>query len=55
MTEGYVFCDHDKLREADLYLENDFCIYSSTTDPRDPLDVMPGAGALVPKVHRDST
>jgi hypothetical protein len=55
MTEGCVFCDHDKLREADLYLENDFCIYSSTRDPRDPLDVMPGAGALVPKVHRDST
>jgi hypothetical protein len=35
MTEGCVFCDHDRLREADLYFENDFCIYSSTRDPRD--------------------
>ena len=42
MTEGCVFCDHDRLREADLYFENDFCIYSSTRDPRDPPDVIPG-------------
>jgi len=32
MTEGCVFCDHDRLREADLFFENDFCIYSSTRD-----------------------
>jgi histidine triad (HIT) family protein len=54
MTEGCVFCDHDGLREADLYFENEFCIYTSTRDPRDPPDVMPGAGAIVPKVHRAS-
>ena len=54
MTEDCVFCDHDMLREADLYFENDFCIYTSTRDPRDPLDVMPAAGAIVPKVHRAS-
>ena len=54
MTEGCVFCDHDRLREADLSFENEFCIYASTRDPRDPPDVMPGAGALVPKVHRAS-
>jgi histidine triad (HIT) family protein len=54
MTEGCVFCDHDKLRDADLYFENDFCIYSSTRDPRDPPDVIPGCGAIVPKVHRAS-
>jgi hypothetical protein len=33
MTEGCVFCDHDRLREADLYVENEFCIYASTRDP----------------------
>jgi hypothetical protein len=54
MTEGCVFCDHDQLRDADLCFENDFCIYSSTRDPRDPPDVMPAAGAIVPKVHRAS-
>jgi histidine triad (HIT) family protein len=54
MTEGCVFCDHDRLREADLCFENDFCIYSSTRDPRDPPDVIPGCGAIVPKVHRAS-
>ena len=53
MTEGRVFCDHDQLRDADLCFEN-FCIYSSTRDPRDPPDVMPAAGAIVPKVHRAS-
>ena len=54
MTEGCVICDHDRLREADLYLENDFCIYSSTRDPRDPPDVIPGCGTIVPKAHRAS-
>jgi histidine triad (HIT) family protein len=54
MTEGCVFCDHDLLRGADLYLENDCCIYPSTRNPRDPPDVMPGAGVIVPKVHRHS-
>ena len=52
MTEGCVLCGHDSLREADLYFENDFCIYSSIRDPRDPPDVIPGCGAIVPKVHR---
>ncbi|HUD39810.1 MAG TPA: hypothetical protein VMR14_23130 [Streptosporangiaceae bacterium] len=54
MTEGCVICDHDRLGEADLYLENDFCIYSSTRDPRDPPDVIPGCGTIVPKAHRAS-
>jgi histidine triad (HIT) family protein len=54
MTEGCVFCDHDRLRAADLYFENDFCIYASTRDPRDPPDVIPGCGGIVPKVHRAS-
>jgi hypothetical protein len=54
MTGGCVFCDHDRLREADLYFENDFCIYSQTRDPRDLPDVIPGCGGIVPKVHRAS-
>jgi hypothetical protein len=31
MTESCVFCDHDRLRKADLYFENDFCIYACST------------------------
>ena len=54
MTQGCVFCDHDRLREADLYFENEFCIYASTRDPRDPPDVIPGCGGIVPRVHRAS-
>src|SRR6202162_5485575 len=54
MTEGCVFCDHDRLREADLYFENEWCIYASTRDPRDPPWVIPGSGGIVPKVHRTS-
>src|SRR4029077_20872870 len=52
MTEGCVFCYHGRLREADLYLENELCIYSWTRDPRDPPDVIPGCGVIVPKAHR---
>jgi histidine triad (HIT) family protein len=54
MAEGCVFCDHDWLRKADPYFENDFCIYSSTRDPRDSPDVIPGCGVIVPKIHRTS-
>lgn len=54
MTEGCVFCDHDRLRAADLCFENDFCIYASTRDPRDPPDVTPGYGGIAPKAHRTS-
>ena len=28
MTEGCVFCDHDRLREADVYFENDSAMAS---------------------------
>ncbi len=48
---GCVFCDRDALREADLYFENDFCVYASTRDPRDPIDVLPGSGLAVPIAH----
>ena len=35
-------------------IENDFCIYASTRDPRDPPDVLPGCGIIVPSAHRTS-
>jgi hypothetical protein len=52
MTEGCVFCDHDSLRGADLYFENDSCIYSSIRDPGGLSDAIPGCGKIVPKAHR---
>ena len=55
MTEpDCVFCDLDNLRGADLYFDNAFCVYASTRDPRDPPDVLPGSGILVPIAHRAS-
>src|SRR2546423_1727197 len=55
MTEiDCVFCDLAALRAADLYLENAFCAYASTRDPRDPPDVLPGSGIIVPLAHRPS-
>jgi histidine triad (HIT) family protein len=49
-----VFCDLDLLRSADVSIENDFCVYASTRDPRDPPDVLPGCGVVVPRAHRPS-
>ena len=50
-----VFCDRARLREAaEIYLENDHCVYASTRDPRDPPDVLPGSGVIVPIEHRAS-
>ena len=55
MTEiNCVFCDLATLRAADLYFENAFCAYASTRDPRDPPDVLPGSGIIVPIAHRAS-
>jgi diadenosine tetraphosphate (Ap4A) HIT family hydrolase len=51
---GCVFCEQTPLREADVYIENDLCIYASSRDPRDPPDVLPGSGIIVPKTHRAS-
>ena len=31
-----------------------FCLYASTRDPRDPPDVLPGCGVIVPIAHRPS-
>jgi histidine triad (HIT) family protein len=55
MTEtDCVFCDRTRLRDADVYIENDYCVYASTRDPRDPPDVLPGSGVIVPIAHRAS-
>ena len=49
-----MFCDRTALREADVYIENQWCVYASSRDPRDPPDVLPGSGLIVPKAHRAS-
>jgi diadenosine tetraphosphate (Ap4A) HIT family hydrolase len=49
-----VFCDLDRLRAAEVCIENALCVYASTRDPRDPSDVLPGCGVIVPKQHRPS-
>lgn len=47
-------CDRDFLRSAEVYFENDYCVYASTRDPRDPPEVLPGSGIVVPIAHRAS-
>jgi hypothetical protein len=49
-----VFCDLTQFRTADVCIENDFCLYASTRDPRDPPDVLPGCGVIIPLAHRQS-
>ena len=50
-----VFCDRRALREeAEIYIENEHCLYASTRDPRDPPDVLPGSGVIVPIAHKAS-
>lgn len=53
--DGCVFCDRTFLRTAEVYFENEYCIYASTRDPMDtPPDVLPGSGIAVPIAHRPS-
>lgn len=49
-----VFCDRTPLRAAEIYFENDWCVYASSRDPTDPPGVLPGSGIIVPKAHRAS-
>ena len=51
---GYdcVFCDLTQLRAAEVCFENEFCLYASTHDPRDPPEVLPGCGVIIPIAHR---
>jgi histidine triad (HIT) family protein len=53
-AEDCVFCDPAQLRTAEVWFENEFCIYASTRDPRDPPNVLPGCGVIVPIAHRAS-
>ena len=52
--ESCVFCTSDWFRSAELVFRTDLCIYASTRDPRDPEEVLPGCGVIVPVVHRPS-
>lgn len=49
-----VFCERTPLRNADIYIENEWCVYASSRDPNDPPDVLPGSGIIVTKAHRSS-
>jgi diadenosine tetraphosphate (Ap4A) HIT family hydrolase len=49
-----VFCERTTLREADVYIENEWCAYASSRDPTDPPDVLPGSGIIIPKAHKAS-
>lgn len=52
---GCVFCDRGRLRAlAEVYFENDWFVYASSRDPRDPPDVLPGSGVAVPVAHKAS-
>jgi histidine triad (HIT) family protein len=50
--DGCVFCDLAQFRAAEVCIENAFCLYASTRDPRDPPDVLPGCGVIIPIAHR---
>jgi diadenosine tetraphosphate (Ap4A) HIT family hydrolase len=49
-----VFCDLTQFRAAEVCIENAFCLYASTRDPRDPPDVLPGCGVIIPLAHRQT-
>ena len=41
-------CDRAVLRRsAEVYFENEYFLYASTRDPRDPPDVLPGSGVAI--------
>ncbi len=55
MTENNcVFCDLTQFRAAEVCFENELCLYASTRDPRDPPDILPGCGVIIPIAHRVS-
>jgi len=49
-----VFCELTQFRAAEVCIENAYCLYASTRDPRDPADVLPGCGVIIPIAHRPS-
>ena len=54
IENGCPFCDLALFRAADVCIENDFCVFATTRDPRDPPDLLPGCGLIVPIAHRPS-
>jgi diadenosine tetraphosphate (Ap4A) HIT family hydrolase len=60
--DGCHFCDEQtRFRKADVYIENDFCIFFAATSNSEiraeadlPPDVLPGSGAIIPIAHRTS-
>jgi diadenosine tetraphosphate (Ap4A) HIT family hydrolase len=54
VTSGCGFCDLTRFRAADVFIENELCAYAATRDPRDPPDVLPGCGIIIPIAHRPS-
>jgi diadenosine tetraphosphate (Ap4A) HIT family hydrolase len=47
------FCDQDRFRVAEVYIENDHCIDPELrAEARLPPDVLPGSGVIIPKAHR---
>jgi len=46
------FCDIETLRDAEVFLENESCVYAANgfSTP----DVLPGSGIIVPREHRQS-
>jgi histidine triad (HIT) family protein len=54
MVIDCVFCERSAFQSADVYFENEWCVYASSRDPRDPPDVLPGSGIVVTKAHKSS-
>src|SRR5690349_20596971 len=54
VTEHCGMCERSALRAADVYIENEWCVYASSRDPMTPDGVLPGSGIIVPKAHRAS-
>jgi histidine triad (HIT) family protein len=54
------FCRLDRFRDAEVYLENDHCVFFASSDPKVqeeaglPPGVLPGSGVVVPIAHRRS-
>src|SRR5436190_10351785 len=54
------FCDRSWMRSADIFIENEWCVFVASDDDdirtRAQLhpDVLPGSGVIVPIAHRTS-
>lgn len=48
------FCGTAWYQGAEVVVTTPLCVYASTRDPRDPPEVLPGSGIVVPVEHRAS-